>query len=85
LHQEKVAQNVAIFGPFCFFKKSHFFHNFECKGQMGATEVLNKICQPFQTKKYSFLVKRVPGRGPELREPIKAVLCLLIIIILISY
>ncbi len=32
-----------------------------------------------------FLVKRVPGRGPEQREPNIAVLCLLIIIILISY
>ncbi len=32
-----------------------------------------------------FLVKKVPGRGPELREPNKAVFCLLIIIILISY
>jgi hypothetical protein len=31
------------------------------------------------------LFKRVPGRGPELREPNKAVLCLLIIVILISY
>jgi hypothetical protein len=34
---------------------------------------------------FVFLVKRVPGRGPELREPNKAVLCLLIIIISISY
>ncbi len=32
-----------------------------------------------------FLVKRVPGRGPEQREPNEAVLCPLIIIILISY
>ncbi len=32
-----------------------------------------------------FLVKQVPGRGPERRKPNKAVLCLLIIIMLISY
>ncbi len=32
-----------------------------------------------------FLVELVPGQGPELREPNKAVLCLLIIKILISY
>ncbi len=36
-------------------------------------------------KNYFLLVKRVPGRGPEQRDPNKAVLCLLIIIILISY
>jgi hypothetical protein len=34
---------------------------------------------------FVFLVKRVPGRGLELREPNKAVLCPLIIMILISY
>ncbi len=32
-----------------------------------------------------FLVKRVPGRGLELSEPNKAVLCPLIIIILITF
>jgi hypothetical protein len=32
-----------------------------------------------------FLVKRGAGRGPEQREPNKAVLCPLIILILISY
>jgi hypothetical protein len=34
---------------------------------------------------FCFFVKRVPGRGPEWREPNKAVLCPLIIIILHSY
>jgi hypothetical protein len=34
---------------------------------------------------YIFLVMLVPGQGPEQREPNKAVLCPLIIIILISY
>jgi hypothetical protein len=34
---------------------------------------------------FCLFVKRVPGQGLELREPNKAVLCLLIIIILISY
>ncbi len=32
-----------------------------------------------------FFVKRVPGQGPEQREPNEAVLCLLIIKTLISY
>ncbi len=36
-------------------------------------------------KNYFLLFKRVPGRGPEQRDPNKAVLCPLIIIILISY
>ncbi len=36
------------------------------------------------TTKDNFFVKQVRGRGPELREPNKAVLCPLIIIILIS-
>jgi hypothetical protein len=34
---------------------------------------------------FIFLVKRVPGQGPEQRELNKAVVCPLIIIILISY
>ncbi len=68
----------------------------ESQSKFNIVKFLNILCfemwlnhlESFGGKRWDsfiFFIKRVPGRGPERREPNKAVLCLLIIIILISY
>ncbi len=75
LKQLKIFINVIFcFKMLCFILE---FNNFELKRTFR--------CQTSLQFLFVFLVNRAPGRGPEQREPNKAVLCPLIIIILISY